>query len=337
MQLKHHYGRILRRLAIAIFFVAVAVLLYMRARAIDWGKVLQSLRHFEPSTIALAAAAALASYLVYACVDLFARAYTGKAIPRLLSMQIAFVSYAFNLNLGSLIGSIGFRYRLYSRFGVQPELIGRIVGLSLVTNWSGYFLVAGVAFLLRFVQLPAHWDLGTLGLQVCGAMLLITICGYVALCAFSKRRSWTIRKTELNLPSATTALAQIGLSSLNWLLIGSVLFVLFEGRVDYPTVLAVFLLSSIAGAATHIPAGLGVTEAVFISLLGSRMPHHELLAAILAYRGIYYLGPLVLAFFLYLGLEARARRIGLPDLADAADAATSKSRVQDSARTITQS
>jgi hypothetical protein len=317
---EHRYGPLLRRLVVLVFFGLVAALLVSRARTIEWSKVLQSLRHFELSTLLFAAAIALASYLVYSCVDLFARAYTGKAIPRLLSMAIAFVSYAFNLNLGSLVGSIGFRYRLYSRFGVQPQLIGRIVGLSLVTNWSGYFLVAGLAFLLRFVRLPAHWELGTLGLQIGGALLLLTIIGYVALCAFSTRRRWTIRNTELSLPSAGTALAQIGLSSLNWLLIGAVLFVLFERRLDYPTVLAVFLLSSIAGAATHIPAGLGVTEAVFISLLGSRMPHHELLAAILAYRGIYYLGPLILASLLYVGLEARARRIGLSDLPDAAGA-----------------
>ena len=326
MRLEQKHWRLLRRLTLIAFFALVSWLLVSRAKSIEWDKVLQSLHHFQPQTIALASAAALASYLVYSCVDLFARAYTGKAIPRVLSMAIAFVSYAFNLNLGSLVGSIGFRYRLYSRFGVAPELIGRIVGLSLVTNWSGYFLVAGIAFLLRFVELPEGWHLGTVGLQFCGGGLLLTISAYVAMCAFSKRRSWTIRGSELTLPSVRMAFAQIVLSSVNWLLIAAVLFVLFERRIDYPTVLAVFLLSSIAGAATHIPAGLGVTEAVFLSLLGTRMPHHELLAAIFAYRGIYYLGPLVLGFFLYLLLEARARRIRVSDLpvaeAPAVDART---------------
>ena len=32
-------------------------------------------------------------------------------------MTVTFVSYVFNLNLGSLVGGVAFRYRLYSRLG----------------------------------------------------------------------------------------------------------------------------------------------------------------------------------------------------------------------------
>lgn len=297
----------LRRLAVLSFFALVAWLIVSRGRAVAWGKVWVALGNFEPRTVLIAALLSVASYGVYSFVDLFARAYTGKNIPRGLAMAIAFVSYGFNLNLGSLVGSVGFRYRLYSRFGVKPELIGRIVGLSLVTNWSGYFLVAGIAFAYPFVRLPEGWDLGTLGLRASGVALLLAIGGYVAASAFSRKRSFFIRDFELSLPTVRMALSQIALSSLNWLLIGAVLYVLLDGRVDFPTVLAVFLLSSIAGAATHIPAGLGVLEAVFLALLGDRIPHHQLLAALLAYRGVYYLGPLIAGFFVYLWLEARSR------------------------------
>ena len=307
MKLKPGRWTLLRRIGVCAFFILIAALLASQARTIEWSKVLVSLRRFEAGTLWLAALAAAASYCVYSCVDLFARAYTGKNIPRLLSMAIAVVSYSFNLNLGSLVGSVGLRYRLYSRFGVKPELIGRIVGLSLVTNWSGYFLVAGIAFSFRFVRLPPGFDLGTLGMQWAGLALLTILAAYVGACAFSRRRTWRIRNTEIGLPSARLVLAQIALSSLNWLLMATVIYVLLSGRIDFAAVLAVFLLSCIVGAATHVPAGLGILEAVFIGVLGGRIQHHELLAALLAYRGIYFLAPLVLASALYFWLEARPR------------------------------
>ena len=98
---------------------------------------------------------------------------------------------------------------------------------------------------------------------------------------------------------------QIGVSSVNWLLIAGVLFLLLQREIPYPTVLATLLVAAIAGVLTHVPAGLGVLEAVFVTLLSSNMATSGLLAALLAYRGIYYLVPLAIAAAAYLFLEAR--------------------------------
>ena len=83
---------------------------------------------------------------------------------------------------------------------------------------------------------------------------------------------------------------------------------LLEGSVDYVSVLGGLLVSSVAGVIAHVPAGLGVLEAVFVSLLGDAHPVHRLLAALLAYRAVYYLAPLAMAGFAYLALELSARR-----------------------------
>lgn len=69
-----------------------------------------------------------------------------------------------------------------------------------------------------------------------------------------------------------------------------------------------FLVAAIAGVVTHVPAGLGVLEAVFVTLLPSRVPKEELLAVLLAYRAIYYLAPLVVAAVIYVLFEARVKR-----------------------------
>jgi uncharacterized membrane protein YbhN (UPF0104 family) len=83
-------------------------------------------------------------------------------------------------------------------------------------------------------------------------------------------------------------------------------YVLLRGHIDYGSVLGTLLVAAVAGVITHIPAGLGVLEAVFVALLGSRLDTHTLLAALLAYRALYYLVPLLLATGVYFSLERRA-------------------------------
>lgn len=99
------------------------------------------------------------------------------------------------------------------------------------------------------------------------------------------------------------------LGASNWSLMALLLYSLLPHSVDYPTVLAILLISSIAGVVTHIPAGLGVLEAVFIALLQGRLSQGVLLAALIGYRVLYFLLPLALACVVYLLLERRAIRL----------------------------
>ncbi|WP_022976465.1 lysylphosphatidylglycerol synthase domain-containing protein [Nevskia ramosa] len=315
---QHHYQLLKRGLAVA-FFLLVAWLIYRYGRTLDWQQIWRSVQQIDRSTLLLAAACSIGSYAVYACVDLFARHALRLQVSKAKAMAIAFVCYAFNLNFGSWVGSIGFRYRLYSRIGLDAEQVTRVVGMSLVTNWSGYFLLAGVAFAFNFVKPPAGWEIGRLGLTIAGVALLATLVLYIGASALAKRRSWTIRGRELSLPSAGFATLQVLVSSLNWLLIAGILYVLLRQHVDFPLVLGVFLLAAIAGAATHVPAGLGVTEAVFFAVLGSRVPHAELFAALLTYRALYYLMPLCAAIPVYFLLEAQGRSHKLDAENDAAE------------------
>ncbi|MCE6982620.1 UPF0104 family protein, partial [Pseudomonas frederiksbergensis] len=51
------------------------------------------------------------------------------------------------------------------------------------------------------------------------------------------------------------------------------------------------------------PAGLGVLETVFLSLLHGSYGKGTLLAALIGYRAIYFLLPLLIATLIYLVLE----------------------------------
>ncbi len=293
------------------FFVLIVWLLVSRTRAVDWSEVWVALQALGTPVLLASLLLSLLSYALYGGYDLFARHYTRQSLPNSLTASIAAICYAFNLNMGAWLGGIGLRYRLYSRFGVERGTITRIVGLSLVTNWSGYCLLAGIAGSFGFVDLPDGGRIGDLGLRLIGFALLLGVTSYVALCGVSRRRSFSLRGTTVTLPSLRMAVAQIALSVANWMTMGLIVYLLLGAEIAYPTVLAVLLLSGIAGAVAHVPAGLGVIEAVFLALLGDAMADTELLAGLLAYRAVYYIAPLALAALGFVFVEALARRCPL--------------------------
>ena len=307
-----------KRALTILFFAAVLGLVANHARSIEWESVWAALRAYSVGTLLLAAGFAAASHALYCGYDLIGRHETGHRLPPLKVVGIGFTCYAFNLNLGSLVGGVALRYRLYARRGLKAETITKIVALSVLTNWLGYCLVAGCVFLFAGLTLPPGWELGSEGLRWVGAALLVAAVAYVGLCSLSSRREWNVRGHSLRLPSGGVAVLQLVLSATNWMLIGGVVWVLLQHRIDYVSVLGVLLIAAVAGVIAHVPAGLGVLEAVFIALLSHRISQAELLAALLAYRALYYLTPLALASGVFVALETGAKRSRAARVSDAA-------------------
>jgi hypothetical protein len=298
----------LKRAATVVFFMLLAWLLVTEARAVEWGAVWATLAKYPLPTLLGAVGLAWASLTLYSTFDLLGRHYTGHRLRAPAVMRITFISYLFSLNMGALVGGVALRFRLYSRLGLRAGTITRVMSLSMLTNWAGYLLLAGVIFGFYTPALPPGWKIGSAGLQILGFALLASSLLYLLLCAVSRQRSFTIKGHELSLPSLRLALLQLAMGASNWLLMGGVVFMLLQQKIAFPTVTGVLLVAAVAGVITHVPAGLGVLEAVFVVLLSHQLPKHELLAALLAYRGIYYLAPLALAVPLYLVAETRAKK-----------------------------
>ncbi|MFF5864339.1 lysylphosphatidylglycerol synthase domain-containing protein [Pseudomonas sp. NPDC012596] len=300
----HTWGK---RLLTLLFIVLIPVLLFLLARNLDWNEVRQSLVAYKPSTLIIGLGLALCSYLTFASYDLLARAYTGHHLPARQVLPIAFVCYAFNLNFTTWVGGVALRYRLYGRLGLDTATITKILTLGLLTNWMGYMLLAGTVFALRLVKLPESWAVGVTGLQLIGFVLLGIALAYLLACGFAKRRTWRVREHEITLPSLRLALCQVALGASNWALMAALIYWLLPDDLFYPSVLGILLISCVAGVVAHIPAGLGVLEAVFLALLHGQLGQGTLVAALLGYRTLYYLIPLLLAVITYLVLEKRAR------------------------------
>lgn len=298
----------LRRVAPWLLALTVLALVADHARELDWPAVGRALRKQPPLGLVAAAVLALLSMALVASYDLIGRRLTGHRLSAPRTLGTAAISYVFNLNFGALVGGFGLRLRMYTQQGLAVATVARVIVISMLTNWLGYLWLAGGALLLAPPRLPAGWPMAHEALPVLGGAMWVLAAAYVALCAGAKRRRVELRGHALELPSGRVALWQSAVATFNWALMGGIVWWLLQGRIDYPAVLAALLAAAVVGVVTHVPAGLGVLEAVFLVLLRGRLPEAELLAALLAYRATYYLIPLAAALPAYLWTEAAARR-----------------------------
>ena len=305
---KQHWSTI-RKVITVGFIVLIMSLLAVAITKIEWADVFVAMNQLAGKPLWIAAGVTALSYLTYSSYDLLGRWYTEHDLAWWRALMVGGISYAFTMNMGAPVGGLGMRLRLYAKQGLQSAVIMRIVGLAITSNWIGYLILGGAIFSLGYVKLPENWDLGTGALRVIGALMLLAAGAYLVLCAVSRTRSWNLRGHEIELPTIKLALIQVTLSMINWALMGLVVYVLMQQKVDYPMVLGTLLISAIAGVITHIPGGIGVIESVFIALASSSaIPQSEVLAALLVYRAVYYIGPLLLAAAWYLAAEAKMER-----------------------------
>lgn len=295
------------RVVTLLLVVAAGWLLVRQLRDIEWPAVVAGLRAFTPATLAVAAALAFASHALYASVELIGRHLTQHTLPRRRVLLIGAVSYAFNLNLGSLVGGVAARLRLYTNAGLGLTRATQLIGISVVTNWLGYAALAGVLLTWRPPVLPQDWGLGAAELRWLGPALVALALAYLVACAVAPGRQWSWRGHVLVTPSARVAVLQLGVSMLNWATIATLVWWILQRPVDWPSVAMVFLVAAVAGVLVHVPAGLGVLEAVFLALLSHRVPAAQLLAGLIVYRVVYYLVPLAIAAPAMLWLERHPR------------------------------
>ena len=140
-------------------------------------------------------------------------------------------------------------------------------------------------------------------MRTLGVGMLAIIGGYLLLCVRRPGKRFTVGKLTIELPTWRFSLLQLGLSCASWMAMAGILALYLPKGVGYGETLSILVLASVAGIVVPIPAGLGVTEAVFVALLADGHPATKVLAALLAYRATFYLAPLAFAAVAYPMLE----------------------------------
>jgi phosphatidylglycerol lysyltransferase len=249
------------------------------------------------------------SYWLLTTYETLGLAYLRRLIPYPRILLNSFIAYSFAHTLGfAAFTSTAIRLRLYASAGISALDVATVsafcslsFGIGLATI-SGLSLVLSPAHAARLLHLHQQWSV------LVGTLLLAAVCAY-ALWACLARRTLEFRGWALRPPGPRIALAQIVLGVLDISLSSAVLWSLLpaSAHVGFITFLGVYAAAVFAGIISHIPAGVGVFEAVILLTLPG-VPTDALVGSLLAYRAVYYLVPLVFGTLLFGSKELSAQR-----------------------------
>jgi phosphatidylglycerol lysyltransferase len=269
--------------------------------------ILSHLRAISTLRLGLAIALTVLGYLTLTGYDALGFRYARQALAYPRVALASFVAYVFSHNIGlSIFGSSTVRYRMHSSWGVPPDAIARIIVFATLTFWLGFLFVGGVSHVFWPQGVDLLPSLHLASSRPIGLAMLAVLAGYVGV-VMVRRAPLRIRGFEVSLPGPSMTAAQVALSTLDWLLAASVLYVLLPAApgLRFPVFMGAYVLAIAIGLASHVPGGLGVFETVMVLLLQPVLPGDQVLASILAYRVVYYLLPMGLAVVLFAGYELR--------------------------------
>src|SRR5690606_26886967 len=69
-----------------------------------------------------------------------------------------------------------------------------------------------------------------------------------------------------------------------------------------------YVVAQLFGLISQVPGGIGIFESSFMFLAGSRFPPEQLLSALIIYRIMYYIVPLIFAGVLITAYETKSHR-----------------------------
>jgi phosphatidylglycerol lysyltransferase len=293
---------LLPALAVGIFCLAIWILV-REARAISIEDVVAEFNAISPWVLALSGLLAFLSYSILTLYDFLALRYVGADLRYIRVAPVAFSAFAIghNVGLSSLSGG-AIRYRAYSLAGLSASRIALLVGFIPLTYGLGAAILLGITLLVDPTALRVV-PVNQLILQILGIVLLTIPLLYLAGNIFRRDplvfKNWVIRP-----PGPRIGLGQCLLGCTDLVVASSALYVVLHAFVDisFLPFLGAYLLAMVAGVVSNVPGAVGVFESAMLLLLPD-VPVATLLGAILAYRLMYYLIPLLLALVLVVAHE----------------------------------
>jgi glycosyltransferase 2 family protein len=271
----------------------------------NYHDILTYLAAIPKSQLSLSVWFTILSYLVLTLYDYLGFYYLGHPLSYNKVAFTNFVSSSFSNTVGfAIVTGSAIRYRFYSLWGVSAIEIA----FENFTFWLGLFAVSGAIFVLDPLPIPTQLHLPFADVRPLGVIFVFMVFAYIVGSIISKQ-PLRIRGQEFRFPGFRLAVAQVLISSLDWIFTAAVLYVLIPAvaHLSFLDFLGIYLLAMTAGVVSNVPGGLGVFETVILVLLKPQVPPTVILGSMLAYRGVYYLLPLVVATGLLGFYEINAR------------------------------
>lgn len=248
------------------------------------------------------------AYLVMTLYDVSALKYLKIKLPYRTVGLGSFAGYAISNNVGFAIISGGsVRYRVYSVAGLSAGDIAKIVVFSTTTFTLGITFMGSSGVLLGPAVGATLLGVPPFLLQFVAGLVLAGLVAITALTAVTHKpvRLW---RWSVALPSSGVVLSQIIIASMEIGLSAGALWVLMPSSmgIGFMDFLALYCAGLAIAIVSHVPGGLGVFESILLLGLQAHGPTTGALGALLAFRAVFYVLPLLLAGLLLLGWEIRA-------------------------------
>lgn len=248
----------------------------------------------------------LAALATYDLLALHALNYT-SSISLTRAVFGGLIANVFANTLGfPLLSGGGARYRIYSMVGVSFSVVARLIVMSWLTMWSGIMFVIGLALTLepttQYPVFPNHYiD------RLVGLVILVALTSFIVWLA-KKRRAIRVSGMVVRMPKAKPAFLMVMAGAVDLLAACGTLYVLLppDAVPDTARYLVTYSIAFLAGMAANTPGGVGVFEATVVTGLG--IAHRpDVAAALILFRLIYFVVPLIFALMLLAFFEARHR------------------------------
>ena len=282
------------------FFILAAGMLYWQLRNYSLREIARALWNIPFGNLVAACVACFCGYLVLSLYDYLALRYAGHKMSWWKWMLAGMLGFAISNNAGNAMVSGGaIRYRLYTRWRIPGTDILKMLTFSGFTYFLGFAAVEIIGYFLvsgEFItQSSDSISFGMNGLFIaCSSLILAYYAMTIAFCDKNIR----VGKIKFKIPSTGTALVQTLLGMMDALCAGMVLYFCMRPYVSaeimpFGMFIGLFVVAMVAGVFSQVPGGIGVFESIFIAALPETVDKASIFGALLAFRIIYYVLPLI--------------------------------------------
>jgi uncharacterized membrane protein YbhN (UPF0104 family) len=293
----------------AAVLIIIAALLWDRIRAIDYHDVVAQIRSLPPATLVTAAFLAACAYTLVGIYEGCALRHISGQRRMAYAIRTTWIANPIGRAIGApLFSSTALRYRFYTAIGLNARQIGALVALMSLS----YLLAVGWLIDLSLLLHPAAASRAlALNVGIVTALASVGLLKDVGwlLLVYWRKRPVRIGTTQIALPGLKHSLLQTVLGVAQLLCNTGILYLVMppELGMSWPAFVAIYCIAFIAGQLSHVPAGLGVFEATLLLML-PQAPPGKLLGAVIVYRTIFEIMPLLVAAALWLTFEGRRFR-----------------------------
>nr|WP_298727216.1 YbhN family protein [uncultured Steroidobacter sp.] len=276
-----------------------------RLESIDFGEVKQQLLAQPHATVMLGV---LFSAGVYALVGIYegiaVRMASGRAMYA-AAFRTAIISNPIGRAIGlALVSGGALRYRMYAAVGLSAREVATVVVLAAMPYFFSVGWLVDLSLLLNAETAAQALRLSTGTVLLLGVIGLAKDIGWLIF-VIRRKTPLVIRGQTLPVPTFRDTSLQliIGLAQISLMTGILYLFMPAELNMSWPAFIAIYCIAFIAGQLSNVPAGLGVLEAALLLML-PQVPPSKLLGAVLAYRAVFEILPLLVALGLLLLFES---------------------------------